>query len=90
MQLQNSKKNANPLAKLPTFDVSIFSGETIEGGKFIEEIEIMYASIAVTSYITDALTCDADRSGLVEWWYSLSINNYSFIFPNDAFLTYRI
>ena len=89
MQSTN-RQNAIAEVELLSFDVPLFSGETIEEGEFIEEIEIMYASIAVTSYITDALTCDADRSGLVEWWYSLSINNYSFIFPNDAFLTYRI
>ena len=58
VQVQNSKKNANPPAKLPLFTVSIFSEEAIEGCEFMEEIERVFASNVVTSYLTSQIRTD--------------------------------
>ena len=58
VQAQKSSVSFSGTSKLPTFDVPIFSGEAIEGGDYLEDIERVFSSNAVSSYINDSQVCD--------------------------------
>ena len=59
MQSTN-RQNAIAEVELLSFDVPLFSGETIEGREFIDEIERSFVTNSVTSYLTDSSTCDTN------------------------------